>query len=216
MFIHGNVIVTCGNVILQVQYHEKGQYFCYSFQKVKPIYYIDPLHIAWNISSLYFLKCWWLWLTDNENPIYIRLTKKKDTLNRNVRLLKSMFISMHSILGWPSFCMNYSINAAWHGGNQPVALLKCNGSTGCFDSGLSDRTGTSFHSAFRSGLVALFLKMSESGDSWCTDSLLVKLSQMFESALLDSILFLPNLFSFQSTLHLICFDTALCEQPSFQ
>ncbi len=45
---------------------------------------------------------------------------------------------------------------------------------------------------FRSGLVALFLKMSERGDSWCTDSsfssLLVKLSQVFESALLDSIL----------------------------
>ncbi len=45
---------------------------------------------------------------------------------------------------------------------------------------------------FRSGLVALFLKMSECGDSWCTDSsfssLLVKLSQVFESALLDSIL----------------------------
>ncbi len=42
---------------------------------------------------------------------------------------------------------------------------------------------------FRSGLVALFLKMSERGDSWCTDSsfssLLVKLSQVFESALLD-------------------------------
>ncbi len=62
---------------------------------------------------------------------------------------------------------------------------------------------------FRSGLVALFLKMSERGDSWCTDSsfssLLVKLSQVFESALLDRILklasslflvhiFLPNFF----------------------
>ncbi len=38
---------------------------------------------------------------------------------------------------------------------------------------------------FRSGLVALFLKISERGDSWCTDSsfssLLVKLSQVFES-----------------------------------
>ncbi len=48
---------------------------------------------------------------------------------------------------------------------------------------------------FRSGLVALFLKTSERGDSWCTDSsfspLLVKLSQVFESALLDSILKLP-------------------------
>ncbi len=43
---------------------------------------------------------------------------------------------------------------------------------------------------FRSGLV--FLKISGRGDSWCTDSsfssLLVKLSQVFESALLDSIL----------------------------
>ncbi len=45
---------------------------------------------------------------------------------------------------------------------------------------------------FRSGLVALFLKTSERGDSWCTDSsfspLLVKLSQVSESALHDSIL----------------------------
>ncbi len=57
-------------------------------------------------------------------------------LNRNVRLLKIMFISMHSILGRASFCMNYYINAAWHGGNQFVALLRCNGSPGCFDSGL--------------------------------------------------------------------------------
>ncbi len=45
---------------------------------------------------------------------------------------------------------------------------------------------------FRSVLVALFLKTSERGDSWCTDfsfsPLLVKLSQVFESALLDCIL----------------------------
>ncbi len=32
--------------------------------------------------------------------------------------------------------MNYCINAAWHGVNHPVALLRCNGSPGCFDSGL--------------------------------------------------------------------------------
>ncbi len=55
-----------------------------------------------------------------------KINKKKDILNRNVRLLKSMFISMHSILGWASFCMNYCINAVWHGGNQSVALLRCN------------------------------------------------------------------------------------------
>ncbi len=57
---------------------------------------------------------------------YIRSINKKDILNRNVRILKSMFISMHSILGWASFCMNYCISAAWHGVNQPVALLRCN------------------------------------------------------------------------------------------
>ncbi len=80
---------------------------------------------------------------------------------------------------------------------------------------------------FRSGLVALFLKMSEHGDSWCTDSsfssLLVKLSQVFGSALLDCIqacghscclcTFSYPISSFQSTFHLICFDTALLEQP---
>ncbi len=37
-----------------------------------------------------------------------------------------MFKSMHSILGRASFCMNYCINAVWHGDNQPVALLRCN------------------------------------------------------------------------------------------
>ncbi len=55
-----------------------------------------------------------------------KIIKKRDILNRNVRLLKDMFISLYSILGWASFCMNYCINAAWHGGNQPVALLRCN------------------------------------------------------------------------------------------
>ncbi len=32
--------------------------------------------------------------------------------------------------------MNYCINAAWHGVDQSVALLRCNGSPGYFDSGL--------------------------------------------------------------------------------
>ncbi len=45
---------------------------------------------------------------------------------------------------------------------------------------------------FQKWLGSPFLKMSERGDSWCTDSsfssLLVKLFQVFESALLDSIL----------------------------
>ncbi len=50
----------------------------------------------------------------------------KNIYFKNVRLLKSMLIYMHLILGWASFCMNYCINAACHGDNQPVALLRCN------------------------------------------------------------------------------------------
>ncbi len=65
-----------------------------------------------------------------------KINKKKDILNRNISLQKSMLISMNSILGWASFCMNYCINAVWHGGDQPVALLRCNGRSGCFNSGL--------------------------------------------------------------------------------
>ncbi len=34
---------------------KKVNIFCHSFQKVKPIYYIDSLRIEGNISSLYFL-----------------------------------------------------------------------------------------------------------------------------------------------------------------
>ncbi len=66
--------------------------------------------------------------------ILLKINKKIYILNRNISLQKSMLISMNSILGWASFCMNYCINAVWHGGNQPVALLRCNGSSGCFDS----------------------------------------------------------------------------------
>ncbi len=43
---------------------------------------------------------------------------------------------MYSILGWGSFCFNYCLNSAWHGGDQFVALLRWYGSPGFFDSGL--------------------------------------------------------------------------------
>ena len=49
---------------------------------------------------------------------------------------KDVHVYMHSILGRGSFCMNYCINARWHGGDQLVALLRCYGSPGRFDSGL--------------------------------------------------------------------------------
>ncbi len=43
---------------------------------------------------------------------------------------------MYSILGRGSFCFNYCLNSAWHGGAQFVALLRWYGSPGFFDSGL--------------------------------------------------------------------------------
>ncbi len=43
---------------------------------------------------------------------------------------------MYSILGRGSFCFNYCLNTAWHGGDQFVALLRWYGSPSFFDSGL--------------------------------------------------------------------------------
>ncbi len=43
---------------------------------------------------------------------------------------------MYSILGRGSFCFNYCLNSAWHGGDQFVALLRWYGSPGFFDCGL--------------------------------------------------------------------------------
>ncbi len=119
---------------------KKVNIFCHSFQKVKPIYYIDSLHIKWFISwnfddyGLQIMKP--QYSVSQKIWIWHKRSIKKNILDRNIRLLKSMLISMHSIIQWASFCMNYCINATWHGGNQPVALLRCNGSPGCFDSGL--------------------------------------------------------------------------------
>ncbi len=50
------------------------------------------------------------------------------------RLLINL-LYMYSILGRGSFCFNYCLNSAWHGGDQFVALLRWYGSPGCFDSG---------------------------------------------------------------------------------
>ncbi len=76
---------------------------------------------------------------------------------------------------------------------------------------------------FQKWLGSPFLKISERGDSWCTDSsfssLLVNLSQVFEQYSQAYghpcclFTFFYPISSFQSTLHLICFDTAIVEQP---
>ena len=59
--------------------------------------------------------------------------RKKKRTYRNIGILKSMFWYMHSVLGLASFCMNYSINRSV---DQPVDLLRCYQSPGCFDCGL--------------------------------------------------------------------------------
>ncbi len=61
-------------------------------------------------------------------------------------------ISMYSILGWASFCMNYCISAPWDRGDQFVALLRCN------------EAQVALIAAFRSsaflGLVSLFFLLT--------------------------------------------------------
>ncbi len=59
---------------------------------------------------------------------------------------------MYSILGRGSFCFNYCLNSAWHGGDQFVALLRWYGSPGFFDSGLQ--------------LICIFLVSCFSFSSW--------------------------------------------------
>ncbi len=97
----------CRYISKNLKIMKKVNICCHSFQKVKPIYYIDSLHIEGNISSLYFLKFWWLRLTDNENPKFsvseynIR-SIKKDILNKNVRLLKVYsFLCTQYLVGPP-------------------------------------------------------------------------------------------------------------------
>ncbi len=81
---------------------------------------------------------------------------------------------------------------------------------------------------FRSGLVALFLKISERGDSWyrlqlqftpceALPSVWIGFTWLYSQACGNPCClcaFSNPIFYFQETLHLICFDTALLEQPS--
>ncbi len=76
---------------------------------------------------------------------------------------------MYLMLGRGSFCFNYCLNSAWHGGDQFVALLRLYGSPGFFDSGLQlncifwslvslfplDNAPYSLDSLWGSGLVSL-------------------------------------------------------------
>ncbi len=77
------------------------------------------------------------------------------------------------------------MDAAWHGGNKPVALLRCNGSPGCFDSSLQVicivGSGVShlpldsnrFYIGFRSGE---FAGQSSTVTPWSLNQILVPLA----------------------------------------
>ena len=64
----------------------------------------------------------------------------------------NLFKRCFALLGWVSFCMKYCINAVWHGGDQPVALLRCNGSPGCLIA--------AFRSSALLGLVSLIFLLT--------------------------------------------------------
>ncbi len=57
---------------------KKVNIFCHSFQKVKPIYYMDSLHIEWNISSLYFL---------NFDDYGLQIMKTQNSVSQKIRIL---------------------------------------------------------------------------------------------------------------------------------
>ncbi len=87
---------------------------------------------------------------------------------------------MYSILGRGSFCFNYCLNLAWHGGDQFVALLRWYGSPGFFDSGLQFicivGSGVSLlDSLWGSGQANLLAKSSRV-TPWSLNQLLVPLA----------------------------------------
>ncbi len=94
---------------------KKVNIFCHLFQKWSPLYYIDSLHI-WNISSLYFLKFWWLWLTDNENP------KSKVRILHTINKVCS-FLCTQYLVGPPFAWITASV---WRG-MEAISLWHCSG-----------------------------------------------------------------------------------------
>ncbi len=83
-----------------------------TFNKNPPIHYLNKLeYFIRPIKKTFLVNCW-------PSGKYVHL------------------LYMYSILGRGSFCFNYCLNSAWHGGDQFVALLRWYGSPGFFDSGL--------------------------------------------------------------------------------
>ncbi len=98
----------------------------------------------WSRLSLCFFNCndFCSHLTNSNKSQQIRIfhktNKKKNIFSELLAFWKvcSFLLYMYSILGRGSFCFNYCLNSAWHGGDQFVALLRWYGRPGFFDSGL--------------------------------------------------------------------------------
>ncbi len=73
----------------------------------------DILHIQYECSSL---------CTSVVNSSYVALCIANGISCKYILLYYLLYI--YSILGWASFCFNYCLNSAWHGGDQFVALLR--------------------------------------------------------------------------------------------
>ncbi len=126
-----------------MEYHEKYQYFLslisesetYILYRLITQSEIFQAFIYWNVDD-YGLQ---IMKTQNSESQKIRIlhkilhkiNKKGYFKQKNVRLLKSMFISMHPMVGpfaWITASMGRGMEAF-----QSVALLGSNGSPGCFD-----------------------------------------------------------------------------------
>ncbi len=123
----------------KLEYHENGKYFLslisesetqilYRFITYRVKYY-KPLFLEILKIMVYRHK-----IMAYRQKMYIRSIKKGYFKQMSGFWKVCSFLCTQYLVG-PPFAWT-CINAACHGVNQSVALLGCNGSPGCFDSGL--------------------------------------------------------------------------------
>ncbi len=172
---------------------EKVNIFCHSLEKVKPIYCIDWLHIEWNISSFYFLKSLWLWVTDNENPKFSVQISKWNA--RFTLIWKEDFGALS---------------------NSPVLLLFSPGKMLLMMFLVQKWLGSSFPEDVWAWWLLMHWLQIQFTPCEALPSVWIGFAWQYSQACGHPCClctFSYQMYFFQSTLHLICFDTALLEQP---